>query len=359
MDDIDEILYTEMLRICDVFIPDEKEMCDMDIVFTSEHEKKMKTLFRSYTKHGRYEKAYISLIVASVVFVIILVVNIAIPSYARNIPIVGGVFSFIQSELGLDGIENANGVGMAVNSNGISVTVSEIFCDGKYMYVSYVLEGKTIEKMMNKGNYMKNQLNYYGKNTIRDGDSIYMLSELGATGIEGKMIAEDTFAGMEIYDLMGGDFPDEFILDIDWDYIAFMNKKEKEVKGNWSFVIPVTTDRDKTSLYDVSIKKGEHSIDSVTVSPVMITVFSSFPEFYFGTLRYCLVVYSDLFPDTDIAMQGAYGRKEGITRIPRNRAGDYIDIYVFDWEDIEKGGEKYSRDVVEKNAIVSTRVYLE
>ena len=59
-----------------------------------------------------------------------------------------------------------------------------------------------------------------------------------------------------------------------------------------------------------------HTIDSVLVSPVMATIYTSYPDIYGDTVDYSVVVLGDK-SDENIGRIAIYGKTDGITKVPR------------------------------------------
>ena len=74
---------------------------------------------------------------------LILALGIANPALAAKLPI-GNVFEAIEKNLFFPGnySQYATSVNETTTSNGVDITLSEILCDGQYLYVTYIVEIK-------------------------------------------------------------------------------------------------------------------------------------------------------------------------------------------------------------------------
>lgn len=132
-----------------------------------------------------------------------------------------------------------------------------------------------------------------------------------------------------------------------------------EIKGRWKFSIPINVNTKDIKTVQVKEISEGHSIDKVIVSPIMLTVYTSYPDIYRGTVNYEVVAFSDISED-DVTIQGQYGATSGVTRIPRNRVGNVLDIYVLDSSVLKKTGiKKYTRENIEPYAIVHKQIELQ
>lgn len=302
---------------------------------------------------------------ASLMIIALISINIFIPAYAREVPIIGGVFAFIQDKLDFMGIYTnyCFQVGDAAESNDVSITLSEVYCDGNNLFISYLMKGEELRTTAEEGGFNIKQVNYSGKTYISsEGKNVSLediCMDVEVEGIEGEFIDDSTFAGVEIYCLKEGAFPEEFVLNISMKSIEFLGRDDHIIKGNWDFIVNVSCNYEDIVVYEVAEEKDQHSIDKIIVSPIMITVYSSYPDEYLGTVRYMLVAYSDISPDEDITGFGEFPPQTGITKIPRSRVEKVLDIYVYDRASFEKNEDPADRENIEKHAIVSSHLNLQ
>ena len=93
--------------------------------------------------------------------------------------------------------------GDKVTDNGITMTMSEAYCDGVYLYVSFVIERDTAFDTWTTDEYIKSQLNYDGTMYIESSEGRKPLNDSGLTGLEGKFTDAFTFVGVKSFSLSG------------------------------------------------------------------------------------------------------------------------------------------------------------
>lgn len=320
-----------------------------------------------YTQKNVMKKNFVRIMAASVAFVFVFfaAINIYAPTYARTISFLGSAFAFIQDKLDFAGVYSnyAFEIGDIATDNGIAVTLSEIYCDGQNLYVSFVVESEKAFSKMASDDYMKEQLYYEGTAYIQDESNQIKLDDFGIMGLEGQFLDEYTFVGTETFSLNGSDFPDEFEFQmkiVSIGFKGFGSINDKTVDGNWIFSAPIESNVDDVVTYEINKEVNGHTIDKVVVTPVMITIYTSYPDLYSGTTRYQVKVYSELSPDEDISIQGRYDATAGITQIPRNNVDKNLYIYVLDNEQLCKTGkERGEREEIEEHAIVWTEISID
>lgn len=206
--------------------------------------------------------------------------------------------------------------------------------------------------------YRCGQLYYEGTAYISGESERKKLSDPGIVGLEGQFYDEYTFVGIETFSLDGLAFPSEFEFEMNIDLIGRIwvdGIHDKTINGKWKFSASVKSNTDDVVTYEINEEVNGHTIDRIVVTPVMITVYTSYPDLYSGTTRYMVKVFSDLSPDEDITKQGSYGPTTGITQIPRNRVDKILCIYVVDHDQLCKTGkERGAREEIEEHAIVWT-----
>lgn len=295
------------------------------------------------------------------ILALICILSSAFPSMARKIPFIGNVFEYLQTQLDFPGPFDkiATSAEMTVRNSGITVTIQELYCDGENLFVSYLIESDKVFSEYTSERYLETQLDFSGENYIQADGEILETDPFGAAGLEGRFVDEHTFAGADVIRLVDRQFPDEFIFTLEvhsWNLLV--NRGEKEIWGSWKLSVPVRVNHENVEILEVNRTENRHSIDKVTVSPIAITVYTSYPEIYTGTVNYNVIVFSDK-SDERIDFQGRYGAVEGKTWIPRDMAGDVLDIYVVDMSTFTLTGiEAFEKSEIEKHAIVSAHVEL-
>lgn len=313
---------------------------------------------------NRITKIFIKFMVTytAFVFIIFAVINIYRPIYARTIPFLGSTFALIQDKLDFTGIYSnyAFEIGDNAIDNGITVTLSEVYCDGINLYASFIVKSEQAFSKLSS-DYIKDQLYYEGTAYIIDKSNRMKLNDFGVVGLEGEFLDNYTFAGIETFSLNGSNFPNEFTFEMKVHSIGVMGSDDgidyKTIHGNWIFSTLVKSNTNDVLTYEINKEVNGHTIDKVVVTPVMITVFTSYPDIYSGTTRYQVNTYNEISSDIDISVQGRYSATNGITQIPRNRVNNKLYIYVLDREQLCKTGkERGKRKEIEEHTIVWTEI---
>ncbi len=297
---------------------------------------------------------------ATFAFMFFTAINIWTPVRARTIPFLGSAFAFVQDKLDFAGLYSnyAFEIGDTATDNGITVTMSEIYCDGTNLYAGFVVKSEKSFSEISPDDYISGQLYYEGTAYISGKSERKKLSGPGISGLEGQFYDENTFVGIETFSLDDSNFPSEFEFEMKIDLIGRTwvdGIHDKTVNGKWNFSASVKSNTDDVVTYEINEEVNGHTIDRIVVTPVMITIYTSYPNLYSGTTRYEVKVFSDLSPDEDIIKQGSYGSTTGITQIPRNRVDNVLYIYVLDSDQLCKTGkERGAREEIEEHAIVWT-----
>ena len=289
--------------------------------------------------------------------------GVFLPAQARDLPLVGNVFSYLQDSLDIMGMYSAYAyqTGVIATSNDIDVTLSEVYCDGENLYVAYIVKSEKFSEMLCSGKYSRDQLIYSSKSYISYDSVKKELNEtIGVAGLEGRFEDERTFAGAETYFFNDEAFPSDFKLNITLGSIGLIGSEgEFTVKGEWHFCVDVQSNLNDVATYEIYKENNKHTIDTVIISPIMVTVHTSYPDKYREGVNYRVAAYSDLFPKEDITKMGVYENKKGVTKIPRYRIGDALDIYVLDYATLSDRERIDERINVENHAIVSAHVDLQ
>lgn len=311
-------------------------------------------------KRSLYRFRYAFGVVAAIVCVIIL--SISNPVLARKLPFVGNIFEYLQDKLDFSGAYQnySSNADMTVKSGGITVNIQETYCDGENLFVSYQIESDKAFSEYTSEEILKTQLDFDGVIcAVSDGKGLNV-GDFGVSGLEGEFVDEHTFIGVETVRLEDGVFPDTFVYEVQlysWNLIL-NNGTEHKISGFWNLSIPITVNREEVEVIKVNASEENHNIDQVVVSPIMITIYTSYPELYNDNVNYEVVVFSEK-TDNNITYQACYGNTEGKTWIPRNLVGDSLSIYVVDYSSFTlKGKDAYDKKEIEKHAIVSTHIDL-
>ncbi|MGP1489345.1 MAG: DUF4179 domain-containing protein [Peptoanaerobacter stomatis] len=310
---------------------------------------------------------YFSKVAAAILAVMIITgfaLNAFMPVYARNLPFVGNAFAFIQDRLHTGGAYSnyAFEIGDKVTDNGITITMSEAYCDGVNLYVSFVVESENAFDTWTTDGYINSQLNYDGTMYIESTEGRKSLDDFGLTGLEGKFTDAFTFVGVKSFTLKGDVFPDKFMLDMEIKSVSLITGKAytEYVKGDWHFAPSINVNSVDVVTYEINKEAKDHTIDKVVVTPIYVTIYTSYPDIYGDTTSYEVRAYTDGHIDEDISSQGEYGRTSGITQIPRIRVNNELHIYVVNGttlceDGLACGAQKASKE----HAIVSADITID
>ncbi|KMT21885.1 DUF4179 domain-containing protein [Clostridium cylindrosporum] len=223
---------------------------------------------------------------------IVFTLGITNPALARKLPIIGSVFEAIQDKVSFSGdyTKYATKVNQKIVDNGVGVTLSEVFCDGESLFVTYRIESNEPFK------YRKYKYDPVGDYDITkeiadkiEGDQIIddstaklsftnkELDNSGVSGFEGRYIDENTFVGVEKYSLKNlGSIPNEFEYEIKIKGLKSIawrgTDKDQVFKGNWNFKVPVKVDRSVVKEIKVNHVKNGIGIKKVTITPFEISI---------------------------------------------------------------------------------------
>lgn len=299
------------------------------------------------------------------VLVFALISLVGSPVVANTLPFIGNVFEYLQSKLSYSGMYShyATEIGEAVEDQGITVAISEAYCDGTYLFVSYKIQSENLAERFSGSNSIQTQFEYDARNEVSFNGQTRQLDSSGIAGLEGEYVDADTFVGVDTFFLKGESFPETFKLNIEISSLGSLSTGSSaaySINGNWDFKIPLTVNTEDIIILDINASNQEHTIDQVVISPVMITVYTSYPDIYWGTLRYEVIAYSNL-SDKNITREGYFDVTSGITKIPRYRVDETLDLYVIDHATLEAitGPRAYTRSEIEECAIVHTQIKMQ
>ena len=258
----------------------------------------------------------------------------------------------------------ADEIGAVYSNNGISVTISEAYCDGTVLVLSYKVESKMAFRSYPGDTSTSVQMHYDAENVKNDNGKLIELEESGVAGLEGKFLDETTFVGIEMLPLWEGSYPEEFELNVSIFGFGLQDDKNKDVywiPGNWRFKVPVRVNSEDIQTYEINKRNGEYSIDCVKVTPLITTVYTTYPgdEYADAPFDYLVQAYGTLF-ERDISRMGRYDGVHGVhgvTMIPTKEIGDRLDIYVVDTRGWTT--EQCVKEEFEKQALVHAVINFE
>lgn len=252
----------------------------------------------------------------------------------------------------------------------MSITLSETYCDGDNLLVTFIIKKENLVDLLHEI-LLEKDINlcsfvYEGDCYMMVGSNKMVLQEeVGVPGVSGEFIDESTYVGVESLSIPNVDsangFPDSFELHITMKSFGFMCGKE-EIKipttQKWVYEVSVQSNKDEVIVYEISKENNGHSIDKVTVSPMMITVYTSYPDIYGDTVDYTVNIYNDSSSEDEVPRTGHFGKRKGVVKIPRKDVGKELYIYVWDYSSL--GEEKnMGRSSAREHAIVFAKVSIQ
>lgn len=285
--------------------------------------------------------------------------------YAKEF--ISSAFKAIQNTLTMQGDYSsyATDINETVTDGDLSVTISEAYCDGINLFVSYTVKSKKGFSSYSDNYEEHFDMEYEKMDAIRCGEEVYQLDDFGVAGLEGKYTDEYTFAGLETYTLKGKPFPENFTLEISISRLipeTWSNKNpylKNGVRGRWTFSIPISVNKADIQTIEVNVENNEHTIDRVVLSPIMATIYTSYPDIYFNTVNYGVVCF-DVDSKEWLPEEGMYDHCTGFTKISLSNITTGFEIFVVNTTTLTKtGAERFSYGEVKKHAIVSHTIHLQ
>lgn len=282
---------------------------------------------KKLNKQGQIKKVGLGLAAG---FAITMGVGFTNPASASKLPVIGNVFEAIEQNLYFPGhySEYATSINETAYSNGIGITLSEILCDGQFLYVSYVVESEEpfqhrsyeVEELGGKVievNQLILEEAYTKVDFKTDG-----LESVGITGLEGKFIDEHTFIGVERYYLGGVDVPNEFMFKtkkvIVENDATNINETDQTTWGTWAFNVPVTVNQDLTKTIELeSIEENGASVRSISITPFGVMIDAIIPDSDWS--KYDVLVYDEAGNELPMSQLRYVGNDEvkGIYTAPK------------------------------------------
>lgn len=259
---------------------------------------KQAMMMKHTQKLGRVKKVGIGLAAG---LTITLGLGFANPALAAQIPFLGRIFEQIEKRESQYATysKHANEVSQTVTSNGLTVTLSEMTCDGLVLYASYVIES---EEPFEHGDKVGQQFWLYPSSI-----SSYFELYGGQGALNGTYVDDHTFIGMTSYRLAEGveALPETFEFNVTFNTLEQVNLYEEldegqvepriifmpsstYYEGEWDFSTRVTVDQSIVEQIDVSkVEKTRISILEVVKTPLetKITIdYGNMDPFAFDTL---------------------------------------------------------------------------
>lgn len=273
-----------------------------------------KAILEKQLKKPKKTGKVIGTVAASVVALLML--GFANPAIAAKIPIIGQIFEKIEKQLYFPGeySKYATPVNQTVYSNGLTITLSEIVCDGESIYATYIVESD--EPFSNRVKESEGELfdvtslsvqNQYNMVDFTD----ERLSGINGLTLEGEFIDEYTFVGVQQYDLssLPVAIPDEFIFRTKM-FMVQNNEygkadEEDAIYGEWAFEVPVKVNKDlKTQFFPEGTEENGAAVKYISVTPFSTKIRVTLPDENFE--NYELYVYDEFGKLLNTSIKEAY-----------------------------------------------------
>ncbi|MGL5617170.1 MAG: DUF4179 domain-containing protein [Sarcina sp.] len=200
-------------------------------------------------------------LVASLAFITTLVLGVSFPTYAKQIPIIGNVFSILEDSIYKNYKESANELNITKESNGINITVNDAVFDGTNITLTYTIESdKDLGEDISLWSYMKLKDLDHSGSTIHD---------------KFMKINDNTYVGqsnISIFDLFKN--PKDSI-DFTLNIRGIINdENEIKTKGRWEYNISLKAIEGDAILVNKSVENEGiiATIDRVTINPMSIFI---------------------------------------------------------------------------------------
>lgn len=193
------------------------------------------------------------------------------PALAAKLPLVGNIFKMVQKEVLYSGeySEVAETVTETKKQEGITFTLSEVYCDGMSVFL-------TAEVLREEGGFLK-----------IPGESMYVRGSWSYKGeaynfgleyLRGKVVDDETFVGMLKINLP------EYVTEqgnitlslssIGWDDVDIKDNDAEahRVKGDWSFEIPFKVDTEAVRRLATEKEENGYILKQMILSKYQATV---------------------------------------------------------------------------------------
>ena len=225
------------------------------------------------------------------------------PTLAAKIPLIGKIFEKIEDDITYSGdytdkgtvLTNEDHMGnldtsnYSVSDQGITLTASEVYCDGYSIFLTVNIEANEadfthIPEHYTGVNIAENQKAagfYIGGTWSVNGNATEQLENT----FEGEVIDSHTFAGMLKLNLpqkMEGNGELCFYVNgLGYDDDRMLGSEEISashwIDGSWNIVLPFEVNKTDVKTIEVGEKEGNITLDNVVVSPYQVIVHTTTP----------------------------------------------------------------------------------
>lgn len=260
---------------------DENEFVEMEIdeVEKMKLKKRLKKSIRkNYNKKGKY------VAVASIAFAMVITLGMSFPTYAKQIPIIGDVFSALENSIYKNYKESSNELNITKESNGINITVNDAVFDGTNITLTYTIES---EKDLGESITLWNWVKMKG---LEDSGS--------TTSHDFVKVDENTYIGQDnihLFDLLKNP---EKAIDFTLDIRGIINNDDmSEIKGKWKFDISLEATEGQTIVVNESV---ENEGITATINRLTINPMSTFIAYSQSVAKYVSDKYDSAIMELEV-----------------------------------------------------------
>jgi hypothetical protein len=188
-------------------------------------------------------------------------VGFTIPTYASNIPIIGNIFRFFDTDSdGLYGNYKEFSIGMNISqeSNGIHMTINDAIFDGKTVSLTYSIES---EIDLGENPHIIGPINVKG-------------TAGGTGGSQISRVDDNHYVGLITNSVVN--HREEGFANIKWNIKTIINQDTgEEIKGNWNFGLTLEATDSQDLLIGQSAEQDgvKVSIEKLSVTPMSFIVY--------------------------------------------------------------------------------------
>ncbi len=225
------------------------------------------------------------------------------PVLAAKIPLIGKIFEKVEDDVTYSGDYTDKGTVLtnedyegnldtpdySVSDKGITLTASEVYCDGYSIFLTVNIEAEDADFTHIPEHYTgmnaadnRTAAGFYISGTWSvDGNSPEILENT----FEGEAIDAHTFAGMlkmDFTEKFEGSGELQLMVDgLGYDDDRMLDSEEISAShwtdGNWNIILPVEVNGNDVKTIEVGEKKGNITLDNVVVSPYQVIVHTATP----------------------------------------------------------------------------------
>lgn len=254
------------------------------------------TMKKSVNANKNRKKAWTAAAAAVAVIAVSGSVLYTNPVLAKNIPVIGDVFAKLQTNKDnnpygekdktaygkiADNSESVQNPGAEAEDNGVTVTVSDAYCDGYEMY--FTMTAKMDNEQMNQKKYL----------TPEKSLRVYVNGEETGAELSLEKTEDGSFVGLGHISagwLEDGAFKAQSTVDITFSNLYGMGDNELSttkyvegenlISGQWNLEFTVDTDTSKLATYEVNTENNGFTVSKVVKAPASTYLYLEVPEEY-------------------------------------------------------------------------------